>query len=168
MDLDEYFNHFGDKACFFRHRPSLAQGMLLFDETASCFAGPFAGNYVYYRVCDHRTDRYPLRTIEEHKQYIRFRSLGNPVASEQHLQRRLEQLSSKELKAWELRMSNIRLDVATIENPYSFYLAGNDDSSYTKFFPTHEAVMEELELFLVDQPLNYEVHVEDNGFIFTN
>ena len=41
-------------------------------------------------------------------------------------------------------------------------------ASYTKYYPTLEAARAELDLFLADQPLNFPLHVQENGFEFTN
>ena len=56
----------------------------------------------------------------------------------------------------------------TLEKPYGLYLGGNDDASWTKFYPSLEPLREELGLFLAMQPLNFNLHVGENGFVFTN
>ena len=43
----------------------------------------------------------------------------------------------------------------TVEKPFALKIAGNDDCSYTKYYPTLEAARAELDLFLSDQPLNF-------------
>ena len=91
-----------------------------------------------------------------------------PAESEEHLQKRLVLLTPKELKEWEKEIADFRLEFSTVENPFSLYMCGNDDCSYTKYYPTLEALQAELNLFLSDQPLNMYLHIEENGFVFTN
>ena len=100
---------------------------------------------------------------------MRIRSqFGQPAQSEEHLQKRLALLTPKELKVWQEGKDKWRIDRPTLEFPIAPKLAGNDDSTYTKFYPTLEAARAELDLFLADQPLNFDLHVSENGFVFTN
>jgi hypothetical protein len=158
----------------------IAVGMLQFDDTAAHFAGPFQGGFAYFRLADMRDmpGWGPLLSVAEYKQRHRFSQYnlpwrlktqyGKPAESEEHLQKRLALLTAKELKEWEKRIAAHRLDMPTLEFPYALKLAGNDDSTYTKFYPTLEAAQAELDLFLSDQPLNFPLHVHENGFVFTN
>ena len=60
------------------------------------------------------------------------------------------------------------IDRPTVEKPFALKLAGNDDVSYTKFYATLEEAQAELSLFTADQPLNFPLYVQENGFAFTN
>jgi hypothetical protein len=159
---------------------TIAEGMLQFDETAAHFAGPFDGNYVYFRLADMRTlpGWGPLCTVAELQQRQRFSrhnlpwrlrtNYGQDAQSEEHLQKRLALLTPKELKAWQEGLDKWRIDMPTLEKPFALKLAGNDDVSYTKYYPTLEAAQAELSLYTADQPLNFPLHVQENGFVFTN
>ena len=183
MNINEYLTQYPNERVW----PSragepgvIAEGMLQFDETAAHFAGPFAGGYAYYRLADMRDmpGWAPLVSVAEHRQQNRFSphclpwrlrtQYGKPAESEEHLQKRLALLTAKERKEWDARVKDFALDMPTVEFPFALKLAGNDDSSYTKFYPTLEAARAELDLFLADQPLNFDLYVAENGFVFTN
>ena len=145
------------------------------------FCRPFrGGNYVYFRLADMRTlpGWGPLSTVAELQQRQRFSrhnlpwrlrtNYGQDVQSEEHLQKRLALLTPKELKAWQEGLDKWRIDMPTLEKPFALKLAGNDDVSYTKYYPTLEAAQAELSLYTADQPLNFPLHVQENGFVFTN
>lgn len=87
---------------------------------------------------------------------------------ETHLQKRLTLLTLKERKEWDLSQIDVKIHYPTKENPYKFWLAGNDDCSYTKFFPSLEESQKELNKLEQIQPLNFQIHVKQNGFVFTN
>jgi len=155
-------------------------GMLLFTEqSAFCWAGPYEGNYAYFAIIDERNiPNCPLLTEAQERQRYRFaryampwngkRQYGDDAQSEKHLQARLKLLNNKQLKEWENNQQNHVIDQTTIENPISFYMAGNDDCSYTKFFPNIEAAQEQLLDFITSEPLNFDTVIHQNGFVFTN
>lgn len=52
--------------------------------------------------------------------------------------------------------------------PYSVYLYGNDDCSYTKYFATEEEQLSELNYLSYMQPLDFNLDVTKRGYVFTN
>jgi hypothetical protein len=179
MTINEYIRLYPAERVWRAGKDCIAEGMLQFDETTAHFAGPFEGGYAYFRLTDHRNlPGWTLLPLAEHQQKHRFSQynlpwrlkvqFGQPAQSEEHLQKRLALLTPKELKEWERRLAGFQPDLPTAENPFSLYLGGNDDASYTKFYPTQEVAQAELDLFLSDQPLNFALHVAENGFVFTN
>lgn len=52
--------------------------------------------------------------------------------------------------------------------PFSVYMFGNDDCSYTKWFATKEEVTAEVEYLRKMQPLDFTLDIKDRGYIFTN
>lgn len=52
--------------------------------------------------------------------------------------------------------------------PYHIYLAGNDDTSYSKYFLTIEEALEEARYLIAMQPINFWDDVKNRGYIFTN
>lgn len=153
----------------------VVDGMFKFDEeTAPSWGGPYRGDCAYFALKDCRELAGPyhaLKSTAEHLQRIRFYPFGRfkePAQSEEHLQKRLAELSIKQRKEWEHRIANWNVDCPTLEKPFALYMAGNDDCSYTKFYATLEEAQAELELFLSMEPLNMWLHVIENGFVFTN
>lgn len=179
MTIEEYEKQFGN--CYCKGGTVEEEGMIQFDETSNCLAGPFDGGYAYYMIQDCRTLRgWNVVSFDNYKLRCRFsqynipnwngKGLKNPAENEEQLQKRLEKLTDKERKYWQIAVEKeIKYcDYPTLENPIRFYICGNDDSSWTKFFPTVESAKEELKLYLSMQPINYQIHISDNGFVFTN
>lgn len=154
------------------------EGMLKFDDSACDWAGPFEGDYAHFALFDERNlpGTNKLKTLAQLREAARFchynmpRSAGfhNPATSEEQLQKRLKDLTPKELREWEAKVAAWHPEHAWIECPFTLYLCGNDDCSYSKWFPTLEAALEEIELFLACEPLNMQRDIRDNGFFFTN
>lgn len=155
---------------------AVAEGMMQFDDTACSFAGPFEGDYVHFALSDHRNlFGTKLQTVAWHSEQQQLSHhnfpLGMfkaPAKNLDHLLRRLGKLSPKEHRAWEERVKKNFIEVATVDNPFSLKLSGNDDSTYTKFYPTLEAAQADLQLMLDMQPCNYHLHIDENEFVFTN
>lgn len=181
MEVSEYRNLFPNENvwCAGRGTHVLAEGMLHFDESACSFGGPFEGNYCYFDLQNYsqRPD-WTLTTIARRKELFRFdhwrlpfrlRSMySQPAQNEEHLRRRLAHMTGKELHEWEQNLTGFILDIPTEDKPVALRLAGNDDSTYTKFFAALPEAQEELQLLELDQPLNFLTHVRNNGFVFTN
>ncbi len=154
------------------------EGMLKFDDSACDWAGPFEGDYAYFCILDerHLPGTNKLKSLAQLREEARFchynmpRTAGfhNPATSEAQLQKRLKDLTPKELREWEAKIAAWHPEHAWIECPFTLYLCGNDDFSYSKWFPTLEAAHEEVELLLACEPLNTQRDIRDNGFVFTN
>lgn len=177
MTIDEYKklfpleNVWRVKGDWLHRNCSFQYGMLLFDDSASHFAGPFDGNYAYFELTEHKN---PPK-IADLKQQARFAPYNLPyeirpkkIQSEEHLQVLLGKMTAKQLKQWEKQIGEREIEYATVEFPWSFHLAGNDDATYTKFFATKEVLLDEFKFFSASQPLNFEIFVSKNGFVFTN
>ena len=156
---------------------AVVEGMIKFDDTACNFDGPFEGGYAHFALTDHRNlpGDGKLQTVAWHLESFRLSHwnfpLGfynKPADNEYHLQRRLAKLSPKELMAWEARVAAHKIETTTVEFPFALKLSGNDNSTYTKFYPTLEAAQADLQLMLDMQPCNFQLHVYENGFVFTN
>lgn len=52
--------------------------------------------------------------------------------------------------------------------PFRLRLGGNDNDSWTKYFPTEEEILKEVERLRNKQPINKTDDVEENGYFFTN
>ena len=52
--------------------------------------------------------------------------------------------------------------------PFSIYICGNDDCSYTRYFSTHEEVDIELNYLRKMQPLDFYKDIRDRQYHFTN
>lgn len=176
MNISEYKEKFPSEVL--PSHKGISDGMLLFDESASSFAGPFKGNYAYYCIKDGRLNRhpkYPIQTLAALKlrhrlnQYnFPFGMYRNPSKDLDHLQQRLDKLTPKELKEWQSKIEKFVQHDSTIEKPFLLYICGNDDCSYTKYYPTLKNLEDELNFFLDDEPLNFGLHISENGFVFTN
>lgn len=127
---------------------TLSQGLLLFtEESHHCWAGSFPGNYAQFVLTDHSKEifREKLRLEEQQKifQIEKEKALKNNV------------------------LYTIPNDVPTIEKPIRLWIMGNDDTSYSKFYSNSEEALEELNFFIANEPLEFEI-VFDFGFVFTN
>lgn len=174
MNLTEYAALFPKQTL--RHRTdSIQEKMILFDDNAANYlAGPFQGNYAYAAVIDdskrlllsETRERRRIRLSPVYLPLRLFRQFREPAKNETHLQKRLAKLSNKELKIWEERVSQ-PLAIPTKEKPFSLFIAGNDDASWTKFYPSEEEAIQELDFFEANQPVSWDA-IKENGFVFTN
>jgi len=155
----------------------IVEGMLHFDDTASHFAGSFNGDYARFRIADHRNlhKAYRLETVASHLERFRLSQYNfphgmykNAAKDEAHLQLRLKDFSFKEIRSWEAKVCARFIDAPTVEFPFALRLSGNDDATYTKFYPALEDAKHDIQLMLDMQPCNFTLHVKENGFVFTN
>ncbi len=154
--------------------------MLEFDkETACCWAGPFYDVWAYYAIEDgvkfYAGDEGRLPTMKERREQLkysqfsfpwRFNLTNNSVMDDHKIETLLAQMTKKELLDYEDRVENGPKGCFTVENPFGLYMCGNDDTSYTKFYPSLEDLQKELALFEACQPLNMWKDLQ--GFVFTN
>jgi len=188
MNFEEYTNKFEklvwrqgqwktSPTCKF-HR----EGLLQFTaDTHWALSGSFNG-YGYFAVLQHLQYTHPknradhLITEAERLRRFRFSHLyfptkhgfRDPATDEQHLQKRLAKLDIRDLKEWADKQEQLKAEQEhpTVEKPFALFIAGNDDTSYTKYYPTLEALEEELALYEACQPLNF--YDDLKGFVFTN
>lgn len=185
MNLEQYKSMFPNERVWFStltdangNSATVVEGMIQFDDTACNFAGPFEGGYAHFALTDHRNlpgPRGKLQTVAWHLEQQRLSHWNfphgmfkEPAKNWDHLLRRLKKLSPKEHREWERKVTTHSIEVATVDYPFALKLSGNDDSTYTKFYPTLEAAQADLQLMLDMQPCNFDLHVGDNGFVFTN
>lgn len=157
----------------------IAEGMVEFDEySANWLAGPFKGNFAYFMLQYCNTIPWKLKSEKETLENFRFshynipnyihKGFKGPAGNEIQLQKRLSTLTEKEKKYWENSVNKKYIKCPTIENPIRFYICGNDDTSYSKFFPSQELALDELALLVSMQPIDYTLCLTENGFVFTN
>lgn len=181
MNLEEYSKLFPQAYVWPAGSKCLVDGMLQFDEGTACIlAGPFPGNYAYFRLRNFALEPeigdfklYSVAELTEKHRLANYNfpwrmKLGQPAASEDHLQKRLLNLTKTERIEWDQKQANFVIDVPTQEFPVSLKICGNDDSTWTKFFATEEIAREELNLLLACQPVNFWRDIKENEFVFTN
>jgi len=126
----------------------ISSGFLEFTpETACCWGGPFTGNHCLFRIQDFTyADRRGVNLIDY-----------------------LEQLEIKMRRSAEFYQKDFIPfnDQPSREKPIAFQMYGNDDTSYTKFYSSSENALDELQLLIVCEPLDFHEVIE-LGFIFTN
>lgn len=143
---------------FFLGIKVLAEGYLKFTkETASSWAGPFKDDYAYFIIRDYSQAVYNSGR-DKGKKFLDVLADG-------------EKKFKAKLKRGSLEYRNILPihinDRPSLTSPISFAIYGNDDTSHTKFYHTANEALEDLELFIANEPLDYKI-VYDFNFIFTN
>lgn len=78
------------------------------------------------------------------------------------------QMTKAEITYREKYVEEATNDWYTVEKPFCLYMCGNDDCSYSKFFPTLEETREDLAILEACQPLDIHKDIVNNGFVFTN
>lgn len=128
----------------------ISQGLLLFtDNTAYNWAGPFQGNYAQFVLSDHSKEICPPSIELKLEAAQKFFAIEKAKALR---------------KNTEYKIPN---DIPTIDKPIRLWILGNDDTSYSKFYKTKEEALEELNLLIANEPLEFDV-IYDFGFVFTN
>ena len=174
------------------------QEFLAFDESACCWAGPYKhdnkkGCYAtasesqsngYYPVLDvkHQFRFYELpynvqdrlnavSNRKNEKNEIVYSGHNvvygmDPIEKEQFFNR----LSPEEqyITAKNHYFKDYYKETVEAAKPYRLYLAGNDDSSYTRWFSTKSEMDNEMIYLRKMQPLNFTRDIADRGYIFTN
>lgn len=178
MDVNEYKIKFPNERIMSTSQcvKTIKSGMLLFnDESAPSWGASFEGNYAYFSLMDFSSHN--LKTEREIRQRFRFshhsipygvRPWNGPANDEQHLQKRLKMLNRKDLIKWQETQNKFYIDQPTIEKPIRLRMCGNDDTSYSKFYSNVESALDEIAYFEIDEPLDINDHIRNNGFVFTN
>ena len=129
----------------------IMEGMLQFTkETACCWAGPFEGNYAHFVLNDYTHATHPI--------FPKRKMLD--VYAEQERDR-------KEKALRQGKPYNKYDEYPSHEFPIKLYVCGNDDTSYSKCYASEKEALDELELFIGNEPLDFHEMI-DFGFIFTN
>ena len=138
----------------------IAEGFLQFtEETAFRWAGPFPGNHCRFILKDwtHATKSWGP---DKGKNILELYQKGRDEVQEKIARGYYEYHKDKTPYTFE--------DYPSFEKPIALVMYGNDDTSYTKFYPTEKAALEELNLFVENEPLDAHNVVDGFGFIFTN
>lgn len=135
----------------------IKQGMLEFTETACCFGGPFAERYAQFVLIDYS------------KSYFKNGDLVTETF-DRGIKKRKEETERK-IKSGFLKPNKNYKEVQeypSVEKPIRIWLLGNDDTSYSKFYKTVEEALDELDLFIVAEPLDFHEIIEGFNFVFSN
>lgn len=146
-----------------RYNPGMRfikEGLLQFtEETACMWAGPFEGGHAHFVIKDytnaiHSAGRHKGRRLLEvwHEHDLEIQT---------KIDRGYYIYNPKEHPYF------CKGEDASLEYPIKFYMCGNDDTSYSKFYATEQEALEELELFIASEPLDFKI-IWDFKFAFTN
>lgn len=131
----------------------ILEGLLQFTpETACGWAGPLHGDHAQFVLTDWTNARFSAGA-DKGKRVLEVWDQGE-----------------KERKAKALRRGENYQpynDRASLALPIRLWMLGNDDTSYSKFYPSIKDAMDELSLFIANEPLEFKV-IWDFNFIFTN
>lgn len=182
MNMREYFDKFPNEEVW-RLRDSrpyvLHECMLEFTaDSAHSLAGPFNVVYAYSCIMDGHQLRNPLLSMEKlekaaaHAYYNfprRFCLTPKSEMSDHRVENLLKEMTKKELKDYYSRIVEQIHGEYSKQNPWGLFIAGNDDCTWTKFFPSLFQALEEKHLLEVCQPLSWhELFHNNRDYYFTN
>jgi hypothetical protein len=134
----------------------IKEGSLLFtEESAHAWAGPFEGNYAKYIVWDSRCRKNLLKEED---------SINNLLKNFYGANLSLAQKESDTYKALVVHAIN---EYATIEKPFTIYIHGTDDTSYSKNFESESDAFRFIEHLESIQPIDFYESIQPL-FAFTN
>ena len=132
----------------------IIQGMLQFTpETARCWGGSYEGDYVQFVLRDYSNSVHPL-LHHKGKKLLDVYAEAEKERKEKALRRSEEFHSYLEDPSWEY--------------PIKLHISGNDDTSYSKCYKTEQDAMNEINLFIDNEPLDFHDIIQGFNFIFTN
>jgi hypothetical protein len=168
LTIEEYRKKYPNEKCWgsfaedykqYQGPRVILEGLLQFDETACCWGGPFEGNYAQFCLKDYTEAIHPLSRRKGHtpKKWL-------DVLADAEKERK-----AKAERSIFPEKQNFREypEDPSWEFPIKITMYGNDDTSYSKCYKSEQEALEELNLFIGNQPLNFH-QVIDFGFIFTN
>lgn len=161
LTIAQYKEKFPQEYCKYSNCPYgellISEGYLQFtQETAYNWAGPFEGNYAFFTLKDY-TDAIQSYGVNKGKKYLDVLAAAEKAREDQterNFYHRKPVIKHPEDPSWEF--------------PIKLRMTGNDDTSYSKCYHTKEKALEELNLFIATQPLDFFQIVDDFNFIFTN
>lgn len=183
LTIEEYTARFGAKrlaagriACWGSAASNLPPGVRLIKEgllqftpeSADCWAGPWDGGYAQFHLKDHSQE-----TVGGGPNKGKLRL---PIAEIERAERR----AKEERKAIYAPNNNVRaprhawgepseyMGYPSVEFPVRLWMAGNDDTSYSKCYRNEKEALQELDLFIANEPLDFHDVVQGFNFIFTN
>jgi hypothetical protein len=132
----------------------VTEGFLQFTKETAChWAGPFEGGHAQFVLRDY-TNSIFTSGRDKGKRVLETWAQGNKERKEKAT-RRGEHYS-------------VYNDRPTLELPVELKMYGNDDTSYAKFYKTEQEALDELQLFITNQPLEFFEVIDDFKFYFTN
>ena len=160
---------------------------LEFDENSAFnWAGPFKCNeklgcIMIYGENKHKADYPTFNVKKEHNFYsipyntrdtLKLTANDHWELNSDEKEALFNSLSTKDqyetAKAFFKIVNNYLNEYLACTQPYTIYLAGTDDCSYTKYFSSEEEMNEELKYLRMMQPLNFYVDIRMKDYIFTN
>lgn len=138
----------------------ISEGYLEFTaETANVWAGPFPGNHCRFVLKDW-TNATKQWGPDKGKSLLQLYQNGRDAEKAKIARGYYEHHKNETPYSF--------FDCPSFEKPIALVMYGNDDTSYTKFYPSEKEALDELSLFIENEPLNAEDVVHKFGFIFTN
>jgi hypothetical protein len=132
----------------------ISEGFLQFTaETAFRWAGPFEGGHAQFVLRDYSKAE-GNRGKDKGKNLLVLWDEGN-----------LERKAACKRRGEHYSVYN---DRPTLELPVELKMYGNDDTSYSKFYKNEQEALNELQLFITNQPLDFDEVISDFKFYFTN
>lgn len=132
----------------------IREGFLQFTAESAChWAGPFEGGHAQFVLRDYS------------------KAEGNRGKDKGKNLLTLWDDGEKERKAKAKRRGehySVYNDRPTLELPFELKMYGNDDTSYAKFYKTEQEALDELQLFIASQPLEFYDIIDGFKFYFTN
>jgi hypothetical protein len=129
-----------------------------YPDDAAMWAGPFNEKYAFLSIDDCRVT-WSLDTLAELR-----------AGEEKELAKRKREAANHGCKRERKRLARYEfhwhLVQPSVERPIRVYICGNDDSSYSAFFPTLEEAREHVDLLIACQPLTREDII--HTYKFTN
>jgi hypothetical protein len=164
LTIDQYAKEFGNEAAYPRRLSKGNKGVIICgmlkwnDKDAGSLAGPFKGGFAFITISDEVKNR---------------KSSPDKVMSyEDTLKKNLK--AAEEFKK-EFKFNNENAEdlanewtreTPTLEKPFEFYICGNDDSSWTKFFESQGEALDMLDIFEQQPPTFKDILFY--GFFFSN
>lgn len=131
----------------------IMEGLIQFTpETASSWGGPLYDNYAQFVLNDWLEATF-LAGPDKGKKVLEIWDLANKDKKAKCIRRGIEYIKNAERP--------------TLDKPIKLWMFGNDDTSYSKFYSSVEDAVNEINLFIANEPLDFNI-VYDFGFIFTN
>lgn len=153
---ERIWGSFNDGSHFYPGTKFIQEGFLQFTaDTACSWGGPFEGNYAFFVIRDFTESTFGGGSNKGAKVLDTW-AIADKLAR-----------AKAERNFYQIQNQPVVNERPSLKFPISLWILGNDDTSYTKFYASKEEALQELELFIVNQPLDFSV-VYDFGFVFTN
>jgi hypothetical protein len=172
----------------------LRHGVIIFnEETACCWGGPFEGNAAAYIISDNRLSPYfnkngrcTLPTQQELAESSlrrinkRLREIGvyNSSSVMRGIHKERAKSHKKRRKYFESLRDRIKdgdvqalmqyNEIEFMEYPFRIFCYGNDDTSWSKWFPTKEEAFEIIDMLEACEPVDMFDDFHPFDWVFTN